>query len=697
MLAGLGFARANLGVSPTSPVDHENDLTGCRVDVCDDLLDESAHETLLDTCIARWRRPRCLEVVREAEQGVAIGARVWSVIYGLHPFLGGAQLLERGVPACLELGRDEAIVGINGFIATTRELHLVRGLLALEIERSTTLHRLIVCEVHRCYGSLHGQGRDHAKQLGDEHLVRPRCPERDAGRHRSVHLVTRTTDVPRMARAMAGVEYVEHPPAALAAQETGEQGAPTAPCLGCSRGLTMGVPGEEALVSLERIPRDVGCMVVAQHHGPLRHRPCMAVGLLESTAGKRRPMRGLPVDVRPCVEGVLQHADDVAIGGEHPLQRPLSLGIDGPGKQEPLAAHVLVYATCALEPLEETNDRPDRLLYSPIGVHLEPCLTRPEIADRDRNAELAALGLGLRTFDESPAHEGELELAHRALEAEKQPVIRDTRVIHPVAVNHTCTNESAEVEQMVPVAPVASEPRRLEAEHRPDDSLAELRDQRFEARPCDEPARRASKILVDGDHLAEAVLRGQIRQLVLPALALEVFLDLDRRRLANVHHGPPLQDVLRKLSALHRRHLSDSTARSRRRARWRGSAPAAVRPPCERRCRAAVGCDSQGATRAELKTASSIPSASSSFAEDAVTPAGASLARASSSRRRSWSAATELSGGPSLRRSQAARSNIQTGTAAREPSGISQIATRSPRRCSRYSSEISRPASGCHA
>lgn len=150
-------------MATTSPVDHEHDLTAGGVDVCDDLLDESAHEALLNTCIARWRGPRCLEVVCESEQGFAIRPCFWRVLDGLQTCLGGAQLLERGVPACLELGGDEAIVRIDGLVTTTREPHLVLGLLAFELERPTTLQRLIVCEVHRGYGSLHGQGRDHAK------------------------------------------------------------------------------------------------------------------------------------------------------------------------------------------------------------------------------------------------------------------------------------------------------------------------------------------------------------------------------------------------------------------------------------------------------------------------------------------------------------------------------------------------------
>ena len=89
----------------------------------------------------------------------------------------------------------------------------------------------------------------------------------------------------------------------------------------------------------------------------------------------------------------------------------------------------------------------------------------------------------------------------------------------------------------MPVAAVARESRRLEAEDCADDALADLTDEATKTGAIDRAACGPTKILVDHNDLPEAVLLGQLCKLILSTLTLEVLLDLSGR-LPYVDDGP---------------------------------------------------------------------------------------------------------------------------------------------------------------
>jgi hypothetical protein len=68
-----------------------------------------------------------------------------------------------------------------------------------------------------------------------------------------------------------------------------------------------------------------------------------------------------------------------------------------------------------LEPFEEGEDPADRVLHAPVGIHLQPVFTRPEVPDRYRGPQLAPAGLGARGIEQAAAKQRQLELAHRPL------------------------------------------------------------------------------------------------------------------------------------------------------------------------------------------------------------------------------------------------------------------------------------------
>jgi hypothetical protein len=56
---------------------------------------------------------------------------------------------ERGIPASLELRRDEAVVGIHGLIAPARELYRIPRLFAFKLQRAASVGSLLHGEILR--------------------------------------------------------------------------------------------------------------------------------------------------------------------------------------------------------------------------------------------------------------------------------------------------------------------------------------------------------------------------------------------------------------------------------------------------------------------------------------------------------------------------------------------------------------------
>lgn len=103
MFTGLRFPRAHFGVLPTAPMDDEHDFAACVIDVDENLLDQRAHELLLDARIGGGSLPRCTEIDRQSHQRFAIRCRRLRHDWLVESCLASAKMRERGVPASLEL------------------------------------------------------------------------------------------------------------------------------------------------------------------------------------------------------------------------------------------------------------------------------------------------------------------------------------------------------------------------------------------------------------------------------------------------------------------------------------------------------------------------------------------------------------------------------------------------------------------
>src|SRR3546814_11456444 len=86
------------------------------------------------------------------------------------------------------------------------------------------------------------------------------------------------------------------------------------------------------------------------------------------------------------------------------------------------------------------------------------------------------------TLFRSPrAEHPELELADAALHAQKQPVVRSTRIVDAIEIDHPRLHKAAEFEKVMPVTPIARQARGVDAEHGANLPGAERREQAVEA------------------------------------------------------------------------------------------------------------------------------------------------------------------------------------------------------------------------
>ena len=138
----------------------------------------------------------------------------------------------------------------------------------------------------------------------------------------------------------------------------------------------------------------------------------------------------------------------------------------------------------AAELAEALEDQSDRLLQTQVRIEAEPDLAMPDIADRHADPQLAPARLRPGGVEHARAEHAELELADAALHAKQQAIVRPAGIIDAVEIDDPRLDQPAELEQMMPVAAVAGQPRRVEAQHGANLARAERR-----RRGCSKPGR----------------------------------------------------------------------------------------------------------------------------------------------------------------------------------------------------------------
>jgi hypothetical protein len=402
----------------------------------------------------------------------------------------------------------------------------------------------------RCHGGLDRDRLDCAQKLTSKGRI-DACTAKGQATRGAEHKVWAVAAIAAARASIIG--DLEAAAASGATKQTDQQRLAAATGLDLAD-TAVGVRCELLLVPLELSPVDVAFVMILEHDLPFLERPFVSVGLLRTPIDDRRAVFALPVDVGAGVEGVLEDRYDVAIADRRPVEGDHSLAVGRSRKMQVIRRQGQENLPRAAQLAEAREDETDRLLEPHVGVEAEAHLAVPHVTNRHTDPQLAAPRLGSHCVVHSGAQDAEFELADAALHAQEKTVVRAAGVINPVEIDDARAYKTAKLQQVMPVAPVASEPRSVETQHGADIAGAEPRHQSIEARPRHRPARRSPEIVVDNLHVAEASAARFVDQLILAALTFEVGLDLALRRLPDVHDGFPLQDRRwKKVSAGHRR------------------------------------------------------------------------------------------------------------------------------------------------
>ena len=165
-----------------------------------------------------------------------------------------------------------------------------------------------------------------------------------------------------------------------------------------------------------------------------------------------------------------------------------------------------------------------------------------DVPDRQRDRQLAALGLGQLARQHPLPDQVQLCLAHRPFQPQQQPVVIKPRIIDAVRIGQQHPGQGAQLQQLMPVPAGPRQPGHLDAQHDAHTSHRDLGDEPGKARPGIGRRGRHTQIVIDhhDQRPRPAQRRSPLRQRVLQPRRLRMLKDLLPARLADIHHRRPV-------------------------------------------------------------------------------------------------------------------------------------------------------------
>lgn len=309
------------------------------------------------------------------------------------------------------------------------------------------------------------------------------------------------------------------------------------------------------LVAFELRPSDIGRQPVLEQHRALLGRRHPAPGRRAPRLLAARVHRATAIGIRAGINRVVQQVAQRRPIGPVPVQVTLAQAQPHPvGKLNPVADQMLQYAVdgpAAFELLENQRDRRLRLL---VGIADHLARRPPDIAHRHRHAQFAARRLGPLARHHPLLEHVQFRLRQGPLQPQQQPIVVVGRIVNPVQIADQGAKQPANLQQLVPVATGAGQPRHLHPQHETDMIQSDFRDQALEPRPAGGAGRRFALIVIDHQHpsLGPAQPQRPVHQAVLQPGRFLVPDQLLQRRLPHVHHRQPVAMMPSHLLAGHR-------------------------------------------------------------------------------------------------------------------------------------------------
>ena len=101
-----------------------------------------------------------------------------------------------------------------------------------------------------------------------------------------------------------------------------------------------------------------------------------------------------------------------------------------------------------------------------VRIDLDLAGFAPAKAWRQHEAIFSAARLGVAGGDAALSQQAQLVFRHRALQPEQQAIVDESRIIGAVGIDHQRAGKRAQIDQVMPVAPVARQTRSFDAVNR---------------------------------------------------------------------------------------------------------------------------------------------------------------------------------------------------------------------------------------
>ena len=284
-------------------MDRDERLVGRVVAIEHDFPDQDMSDPLLGAGIRAWRIPGRRQITgkRDQRRAVDLRAKRRRDIMSGDAVLEMGDLLQRRVPARLELARDQTLGGVDDLVAAGRQGSSITRFLELPAERLPDL----VVSLHREIGGLDcgvdGLFRDGLDDLRSDGAIDPDTADADAQPSADVTVVAAAMIAVGMARLRA-IEHPHRPAATAAAHQSGQQGSTAASRLPLGAPLHMRVLRDQLLVRFVLFPADVPGMVIAQQDVPRSHRLRLAPSFAGAPVDNARPLGCAAVDIGTSID-----------------------------------------------------------------------------------------------------------------------------------------------------------------------------------------------------------------------------------------------------------------------------------------------------------------------------------------------------------------------------------------------------------
>jgi hypothetical protein len=246
----------------------------------------------------------------------------------------------------------------------------------------------------------------------------------------------------------------------------------------------------------------------------------MAVGLAGAAIDDLGAILAFAIGIDASVEGVLQHRNYIAIADRCPVKRDQLPTVRRAREMDFIGPHRQMNLTSGSKLAEAIEDEANSLLYPQVRIKAQPDLAVPDVADWNRDPQFPPPGLRTSRVQHPRAQNAQLELTDAALHAQEQPVVRTTRVVNAVKIDHSRLDESAKLKQMMPIAAIAGEARCVETQNRTDVSGAQPSYKLLKTRAGHGSACGPTQIVIDHLNVAKSASPRFIDEFILSTLAL---------------------------------------------------------------------------------------------------------------------------------------------------------------------------------